>query len=227
MKKTTGFIFDFDGLIVDTEWPEYVAWSEIYQEFNQELTIPTWLQAVGHVQNFDPRADLELKVGKILDWGILDKRRSERHLSLVAEAMLLPGVEEMIREGQKAGLRIGVASNSNREWVTRGLARVGLDSIVEVVRTRDDVMTPKPAPDVYLSCLEALDLKPEETLAFEDSQPGVQAAKRAGLYVIAVPNRLTRFHALEEADHVVESLEGAWQKIHSGEFWNPLTKSNT
>ena len=101
-----------------------------------------------------------------------------------------------------------MASNSDAAWVTRGLERVGLRERFGAVRTRDDVSRPKPAPDVYFAALAAMGAAPADSVAIEDSQPGVAAAKAAGLYVVAVPNELTRLQDLSLADEIIPTLEG-------------------
>lgn len=111
-------------------------------------------------------------------------------------------------EGAARGWRIGVASNSTRDWVFRNLRRHGLDAWVETLRTRDNVPAMKPAPDSYLLACRDLGADPSLSLAFEDSEPGVQAALAAGLSVVAVPNRITRLHDLGAATQVRADLVG-------------------
>ncbi len=201
-------IFDFDGLILDTETATFEVWKQFYAGQQAELTLEEWLKAVGHVDNFDPRAHLEKVSGASFNWPVVEADLRQRILKIVGQLPVLPGVAELIQQATKEGMRTGVASNSDRQWVEEGLAICGLRESIEVVRTRDDVDRYKPHPDVYLSVLEALAADPQLSIAFEDSAPGVAAAKAAGLYVVAVPNALTRYHDLSAADVVVESLQG-------------------
>ena len=140
---------------------------------------------------------------------MLDAQISARARELIAAAAPLPGVVSLIERGLAAGYRLGVASNSTADWVVPGLERLGLRKHFEVVRTVDTVARPKPQPDVYLAALADLGiLTPMGSLAFEDSEPGVRAAKAAGLYVVAVPNELTRHQDLSLADEIRPSLTG-------------------
>lgn len=202
-------ILDFDGLMVDSEMCEYVAWREIYEGEGAHLTIQDWLGAVGYVNGFDPRAHLESQVGRKLDWTALEPRRATRIRDLHAALdRPLPGVDALIRQGAALGFRLGVASNSDTAWLTAGLSRLGWTGRFETVRTRNDVQRPKPAPDVYRRVLADLGADPARSIAFEDSQPGVTAAKAAGLFVVAVPNELTQMQDLSAADLHVVTLEG-------------------
>lgn len=207
--KPRALILDFDGLMVDSEMTEYVAWKEIYEGEGAHLTVADWLGAVGYVNGFDPRAHLELQVGRALDWAPREVRRRARIEELQAALdRPLPGVSALVEQGARMGCRLGVASNSTATWVRAGLKRLGWENRFKTVRTRDDVAHPKPAPDVYLRVLKDLGVEAAEAIAFEDSQPGVTAAKAAGLYVVAVPNELTQLQDLSLADLTVTTLVG-------------------
>lgn len=207
--RPRALILDFDGLMVDSEMTEYVAWKEIYEGEGAHLTVADWLGAVGYVNGFNPRAHLEKQVGRALDWAPRETRRLARIGELHAALdQPLPGVAALVEQGARLGFRLGVASNSTAAWVTAGLKRLGWAGRFETVRTRDDVAAPKPAPDVYRRVLEDLGAPAAGSIAFEDSQPGVAAAKAAGLFVVAVPNELTRQQDLSLADLTVDALEG-------------------
>jgi putative hydrolase of the HAD superfamily len=201
-------ILDFDGLMADTEMAEFVSWQELYERQGERLEVADWLAAVGYVNGFDPRAHLEKRLGRPLDWPALEPARHARARNYAAGLPLLPGVAELIEQGARLGYQLGVASNSDAAWVGAGLSRLGLRERFAVVRTRDTVARPKPSPDVYLGALADLGAAAHGSLAFEDSQPGVEAAKAAGLYVVAVPNLLTRQQDLSLADEVLPTLAG-------------------
>lgn len=200
-------IFDYDGLIVDTELAEYVSWKELYQQHGVELALEDWLCAVGYVHRFDPRAHLENFVGHKLHWEDLDRSRGARNEELAFVLPVLPGVRRIITEARISGFKVGVASNSTAAWVEPGLERLGLRKLVDTVRTRDTSAQPKPAPDVYLNAIADLGATREGSYAFEDSEPGIAAAKAAGLFVVAVPNALTSHQDLTAADLHLSSLE--------------------
>jgi HAD superfamily hydrolase (TIGR01509 family) len=198
-------VFDFDGLIVDTENPGFISWQEIYQEFGATLGIDDWRHATGYVGGFDPAIHLEQILGRRLDWSQLIPKREARNWELTVQAKVLPGIEPLFRTAKEHRLRIGVASNSENGWVEGGLWRLRLREYVDTVVTRDMVMNPKPAPDIYLKTVQTLQVEPGNTVALEDSEPGCRAAKQAGLKAVAIPNRFSERQDLAIADLVVKS----------------------
>ena len=130
-------VFDFDGLIVDTENPGFISWQEIYQEFGATLRIDDWRHATGYVGGFDPAIHLEQILCRRLDWSQLVPKREARNWELTLQAKALPGIEPLLRNARERQLRIGVASNSENGWVEGGLRRLGLRDYVDTVVTRD------------------------------------------------------------------------------------------
>lgn len=201
-------VFDFDGLIVDTEEPIYRSWREVYQAHGQELPFDRWIQTVGSSNaTFDPRGYLEERLGRPLTQEVVDGR-VERRTQLVLEQPLLPGIQELVDAARKAGLRVGVASSSSRSWVDGHLERFSLLDRFDCIRCRDDVARVKPAPDLYLAVLECLGVKPEDAIAIEDSPNGIAAAKDAGMWCVGIPNVITGGLDLSRADFILSSLAG-------------------
>ena len=201
-------VFDFDGLILDTEQPIYQSWLEVYRAHGEELPFDRWMQIVGsNNAAFDPKANLEERLARALPQDVLDARL-RRRTELVLEQAVRPGVAELAAGARAAGVRTGVASSSTRAWVEDHLARLGIDDRFECVRCRDDVKTVKPAPDLFLAVASCLDAAPAQSVAIEDSYNGVLAAKAAGMACIAVPNTITASQDFSRADLVVESLAG-------------------
>ncbi len=165
-------VFDFDGLIVDTETPGFISWQEVYQEFGAALNIDDWRHATGYVGGFDPAVHLERLLGRRLDWSQIIPKREARNWELTIQASTLPGIEALLRSSKERRLRVGVASNSGSGWVEEGLQRLGLRAYVDAVVTRDMVINPKPAPDIYLKTVQTLIVEPRLAVALEDSEPG-------------------------------------------------------
>jgi len=126
---------------------------------------------------------------------------------VIAQQPALPGVVAALDEARRLGLRLGMASSSSRAWVSGHLTRLGLLDYFEVLRCAEDVEAVKPDPALYRAALEGLGLAPHEAIAIEDSAHGVLAAKRAGLYCVAVPNVVTRGLDFSQADRVLKSLD--------------------
>jgi HAD superfamily hydrolase (TIGR01509 family) len=202
-------VFDFDGLILDTESAVYEAWAEVYRDHGQELSLEFWKGLIGFGSDrFDPIADLEARLDRRLDAAALlaGRRASERRL---LEGMApMPGVVAWRRDARRLGMGLGVASSSSRGWVTGHLANLGLDDW-DCIRCGTDVTNAKPHPEVYLAVTDCLGCRPEDAIALEDSNPGLRAAKAAGLRCVVVPGPLTAGHDLGQADLVLESLEAA------------------
>jgi HAD superfamily hydrolase (TIGR01509 family) len=200
-------IFDFDGLIVDTEKPGFDSWNEIYAEFGQKLTLDDWRGATGYVGGFDPGVHLEALLGRKLDWQNLIPRRDARNWELTLKQGVLPGIRELMLAAGDSGIPVGVASNSGFGWVNDGLERLGLRGFVSAIVTRDMVLNPKPAPDVYLKAAETLHVSPAYSVALEDSEPGCRAAKAAGMRAVVIPNLFSERQDLSVADLVVPSAK--------------------
>ena len=207
---TRAFLFDFDGLILDTELASRAGWQWLYREHGQELPADLWATLVGtHGAAWDPMAHLEGLVGRQLERESLNERRYAHEIAMIEAEQLRPGIEDYIAYASARGLRRAIVSSSTRHWVDMHLARleqeVGWDAICTADR---DAARAKPAPTLYLEALDLLGVSAGEAVAFEDSPNGVLAAKAAGIFTVAVPNEVTRELGLEEAgaDLVLDSL---------------------
>ena len=208
MPAIRALIFDFDGLIVDTEVPIYRAWQRIYREHGQELPLERWLTIIGTASGpFDPVIDLAKKTGSKLDEAELKALEVLYYQEATALQQLLPGVIDYLVAARQLGLKTAVASSSTRKWVMDHLNRFGIGGHFDAIVCREDVKRTKPDPDLYLTTLERLGARPDEAIAFEDSSNGIHAAKAAGLYCVVVPNLLTVDLDLTEADLRLLTLE--------------------
>lgn len=200
-------IFDFDGLILETEAPDFQSWQETFEERGVCLTFETWAPFIGQSAGaFDPYAHLETQLGRPVDRAALRVGRRRRFLELVEAQPLREGVLECLNTARRVGLRLAVASSSDRAWVEGHLGRRGILDYFHALHCREDVEFAKPNPALYLRALRQLDMAASEAIAFEDSPNGIRAAKRAGLYCVAVPNPMTAALLLDEADLRLDSL---------------------
>jgi HAD superfamily hydrolase (TIGR01509 family) len=200
-------LFDFDGLIVDTETASFESWAEVYREHGRELPLERWVTIVGTTGGgFDPLEHLEELHGPV-DREAVTTRRREHELELLEIEGLRPGILDYLEEADRLGLRKAIVSSASRRWVDRHLIRLErAQHFDEIVTADHDPARSKPAPTLYLEALDRLGVAAGEAIAFEDSPNGVRAAKAAGLYTVAVPNGITASLGLDEADVRVESL---------------------
>jgi HAD superfamily hydrolase (TIGR01509 family) len=201
-------IFDFDGVMLDTESPLLRSFQEIFEEHGAVLSAELWCEHIGGAGGtFDVYGHLETLIGRTVAREELQVRRRTRCFELIELEQVRPGVVRWLDDARQAGLACAVASSSQRAWVEEHLARHGLLDRFVALRCRDDVPRVKPAPDLYLAALDALALAPHQAIAIEDSPNGVKAARSAGLYCLAVPNEATRAGRFDQADLVIDSLE--------------------
>lgn len=203
---TKALIFDFDGLILDTEEPDYQAWQEIYQQSGCELPLAVWATFIGSMHTFDPYQYLQEQSGRAVDRETIRREQRARFEELLADPAPMPGVEAYLEDAQRLGLRLAVASSSPRDWVVGYLDRLGLSGCFESLSCGDEVEYTKPDPAVYQLALARLNVSAVDAVALEDSPNGVKAAQRAGIFCVAVPNALTGQLSLEHADLVLGAL---------------------
>jgi HAD superfamily hydrolase (TIGR01509 family) len=200
-------IFDFDGLILDTESPEFQAWQEVFTAHGHELRADLWADLVGRPRTyFDMYAHFKELNGPRTDLDALRKDRRARVVQLVLEQPILPGVRDYLDDGREMGLKIGLASSSGGDYVRAHLKRLELFDYFHVTKCFEDTEFHKPDPEPYLAVLQAMNVSPCEAIAFEDSPNGVAAARAAGIFCVAVPNPVTQCLSLAHADYCLKSL---------------------
>jgi len=207
--KLKALIFDFDGLMVDTEQSIFDAYRKIFTEHGAELPLSTWEGIIGSTGHRDRIfLDLEQQIGREVDRDDLRERARQEHHGISSQLPAVDGVATQIADAQRLGLGLGVASSSTVEWVHGHLRRLGLIHHFGTLCTREDVSEVKPDPEIYALAASRLGVKPEEAVALEDSPNGIASAKAAGLFCVAIPNPLTAGMSLGQADLLVPTLAG-------------------
>jgi putative hydrolase of the HAD superfamily len=196
-------ILDFDGLILDTETALIDAYGDVHAAHGVPFDQAAFARSVGHADyTFDPWE----RFGAGADREALEGERRAFNRTRTELQPILPGVVALVTQAREAGLRLGLASNSTHDHVDGHLARLGLLASFDFIACREDVRSPKPAPDLYRLVLMTFGLEGREAIAFEDSHTGILAAQSAGLPVVAVPNPSTGSHDLSGADLRLASL---------------------
>jgi HAD superfamily hydrolase (TIGR01509 family) len=204
------FLFDFDGLILDTEVASRAGWQMLYRDHGHELPEDLWATLVGTTHApWSPMKHLEELVGTPLERDALNERRYAYELSLIEAEELRPGIVDYIAAARRLNLKRAIVSSSWRWWVDMHLSRFEEAAGWDAICTADgDRARAKPSPTLYLEALSLLEVEADKAVAFEDSPHGVRAAKAAGIFTVAVPNDVTRGLGLDEAgaDILVDSL---------------------
>jgi HAD superfamily hydrolase (TIGR01509 family) len=209
MPAIRALILDFDGLILETEGACYAAWCAQFAAHGQEYPLEDYLRIVGaHYSVLDPRRLLEQRCGRTFDWEQLDRERLAHERKLGESLVPQPGVVALLEGARARGLRLGVASSSSHNWVDGHLERQNLRSFFNTTVCRGDAPRVKPDPDLYLEALRRLEVQGAEAIAFEDSHNGSLAAKRAGLWCVAVPSPITASQDFAHADLRLDTLAG-------------------
>jgi HAD superfamily hydrolase (TIGR01509 family) len=206
--KIKGLIFDFDGLILDTEYAEFKSWEMVLASYQVNFPMEDWLSCIGISEyEFDIYKYLETHADKKLNRDDVLSARESYLGQLLATQSILPGVEELIIEAKNKGLKLAVASGASNKWVTSNLKRIGLINYFDGIHTREEVAHAKPDPALYNNAIKNLGISPECAVAFEDSPNGIRAAKAAGLFCVAVPNYLTKMLDTSAADVILPTLK--------------------
>ncbi len=203
-------IFDFDGLILDTETPEFVCWQNIYREHGFDFPHDRWGSIIGGtgLSDFDAAEHLShLSQGRLDSAALRARNHLESH-EIIMQQGPLPGVMEYLQDAKRLGLKLAIASSSPHSWVDDHARRIGVFDYFDVVIAADDVGLgrTKPNPDLFLTALGRLKIPNEAAIVFEDSPNGVKAANHAGIVVVAVPNSVTGMLSLNGANLVLSSL---------------------
>jgi HAD superfamily hydrolase (TIGR01509 family) len=207
MEPILALLFDFDGLILDTEEAVFLAWQEAFASLGLELPLEHWVTTVGTAHaGWTPLDHLKQNLNQELDWEALVRQVRKVELEKINPRPVLPGVLDYLRDARRLGLKTAVASSSSIQWVGGHLERLGLIEYFDCIRTQEDVVLTKPDPELFLSAARALGVKPEQSVVFEDSLNGILAAKRAGTWCVAVPTMVTRGLVLDLADLQLGSL---------------------
>ncbi|WBL16917.1 HAD family hydrolase [Sutcliffiella sp. NC1] len=212
-------IFDFDGLIIDTEYAWYESFCEVLGKTDRDIPVAEYGTYIGT----DGPAIFHFLLEKSgVNISIDDLREKARalHTSKLGTPVAREGVEDFLQAAKERGLKIGLASSSDRKWVTHFLEELHLLPYFDVIQTKDDVEKVKPDPALYNNVIQHFNILPSEAIAFEDSPNGTKAAIAAGLNCVIVPNRVTKSSQFENyhfrisgmhessLDEIIEMIEG-------------------
>ena len=205
MRSPAAVIFDFDGIVLDSETPEYESHRRIYERCGVALTIDEWCGVIGtwsegHDEQWFARLCARSAQAPPRDEYFAERRRIFEE---IVPADPMRGVPELLAALREASIPTAIASSAPARWVVGAVARLGIGPLFGAVVTGDEVAHRKPAPDVYLEAARRLGADPARSVAIEDSAPGIIAARAAGMKAVAIPHWLTERHDLTGADLTV------------------------
>ena len=198
-------MFDLDGTIVDTETVEFESTRLVWAAHNVEYTLSHFEHAIGTTSGPDWVSELATVLDTQLDHPLLHEQRHRHRLEMLAKLQPREGIVALVEAADRAGIALGVASNSPLWWVQERLQHSKLGHYMQILISLDTSSAPKPHPAPFLEACAALGARPSHSVAIEDSAPGVRSASTAGLFTIACPGPLTRNHDLSAADWVIAS----------------------
>lgn len=206
MNRINGIIFDMDGLMVDSEPVQFRAINDALKPFGVQVEEPEFIDMVGRkaIENFRTiveRYRLPISAEELNDI------KTEAYLKRIkTELKAMPGFFEVLEMLEREGMIIAIASSSPRPDIMEVLNILGLGDRFGVIASGDEVKLGKPNPAIFLNVLGMLEGEASEFLVLEDTAHGVNAAKAAGMYCIAVPNYYTKTQDFKRADRVLDSL---------------------
>ena len=189
---TRGLIFDFDGVLVDTETAIFRSWQWLFEREGQCITPQDYAPCLGAgYSRWNPADYLEKLTGRRYDWEAETRTRQARLEAELEQMGLMPGAAELLDWCDARGIPMAVASSSSRRWVQGWLERLGIYPRFRAVFCRTDGYPVKPDPALFLAAQQALGLPKEDCLIIEDSENGTLAAQNAGIPCVAIPRALT------------------------------------
>ena len=207
--KPSAVLFDFDGILVDTEWAIYQAWVGTFRDHGQELPLSLYTRCIG--SDFDawsPKTYLEDLTQLGFDWVKMDADRQVGIRSALEQEGPIHGVVDLLGEIREKGIPAAVVSSSSHFWVDGWLEKLNLREFFTEVVCKGDAPRIKPAPDLYLEAARRLDVEAGECLVIEDSLNGLVSAHAAGMKAWIVPNRVTAGLDFSLADRVLADFAG-------------------
>ncbi|MBQ3217719.1 MAG: HAD-IA family hydrolase [Akkermansia sp.] len=216
MRNPRGIIFDFDGVLVDTEWAIYQSWVQLYAREGQEISIATYSPCLGAgYSHWNPAEHLEKLTGKKYDWDVETPARQAVLEADLARSGLMDGAAELLDWCAGQGIGLTVASSSSRRWVQGWLERLGIYERFAGVFTRTDGYAVKPNPALFLAAQQCLGVPKEDCLIVEDSENGTISARNAGIPCVAIPNRMTENSNLSRATYRFPSLSALLRALQA------------
>ncbi len=206
MKTPHAIIFDFDGIIVDSERVKFRRLRPFLKRKGLILLKNDFTQMVGKKTGLF----LKERFGDILtnkQIRILAKaRRRDQLLHIKKYCKPIPGIKSFIHSLKEKGIRLCLATGTNRKIVQKALQLLGFSNMFDTMITGEEFTRSKPDPEIYNLAIKRLNIPRKDIFVIEDSAVGILAAKRAGLHCIAITTTQNKSD-LKNADVIAHSFE--------------------
>ena len=200
------FIFDYDGLLVNTEKLAFQAEAELLRSngiqltqaiFDKYLGMPVRTVMETYIRQFHLKKSVEE----------LTYSRSQAMEGLMADGLeLMPGARELIEFLKGAGWKLAIASSGTKDYIMRGITKMGIRDSFDVLVSVEEVQKGKPSPDLVVEALKRAGNKPETAVMADDAPKGIAAANAAGVYSIAIPARGHTWTDFQNASSIFQDL---------------------
>lgn len=177
--STTASIFDLDGTLADTMPVHFRAWQQVAGRHGLEFP-ESRFYAMGGVPTSKIAATLIAEQGLTVDPAVITREKEEAVMQLFTEVRPIDAVVQIARRCREAG-PVAIASGGGRQMVERTLVQIGLGDFFPVVVAAEDTTRHKPEPDVFLEAARRMGVSPDVCTVYEDTDLGLEAARRAGM----------------------------------------------
>lgn len=200
-------IFDMDGVLINSEPIHVTAWTKVLESMGVFFSRKYFKNWFG-IPDTEVAASLVRAQQLTIEPAQLLREKRAKLFELISESndYLYPGVYEGL--ANLTGYRLGLSTSSHWEITRLILESTGLVSFFKTVVTSDDVEQTKPSPETYLKAATGVGVSPSACFAVEDTKPGILAAKKAGMHVIAVENSYDK-EELQDADICLKTTANA------------------
>lgn len=209
-----GIIFDFDGLLVDSEPFHYKAYNAVFEEYGHTINPDEYWIEFTSLGN-GVRGEIERYGLKGLDADEIRKKKFILYSEFCrnGDILFFPLAEKLIRSAESSGCKLAIASGSRNEDIQTILEMNGFGNIFHLIMGKESAPREKPAPDIFIKTAEKLGIKPAELVILEDAEKGLRASKEAGIPCVIVRNKLNKNLKFPDADFICDSLEEVIEAI--------------
>lgn len=203
-----GIIFDFDGLLVDSEPFHFKAYNTVFQEYGHSINPDEyWVEFTSKGKG--AQGEIERYGLKGLDANEIRKKKFIVYSEYCrnGDIHFFPLSEKLIRSAESSGYKLAIASGSRNEDIRTILELNDFGNSFDLIMGKESAAREKPAPDIFIKTAEKLGINPNKLVVLEDAEKGLKASKEAGIPCVIVRNKLNQNLEFPDADFICESLK--------------------